>query len=114
MLCVSDNGATAPISALTYEFSIGPIRVLRSDDFSPRIIVRLDRSEQDSHRVRQEVNLIRTGIDHAAYEGRTSIDPVPHLSRSVLGKDEHNSFRPDQFANGRCTGFDDSSVEVTA
>ena len=27
---------------------------------------------------------------------------------------EQDSFRPDQFANGRCTGFDDSSVEVTA
>lgn len=35
---VSDNGATAPISALTYAFSIGSDRGLQADDFEPRII----------------------------------------------------------------------------
>jgi hypothetical protein len=38
MPCVSDNGATAPISALTYAFSIGPNRGLKTDDFVLRII----------------------------------------------------------------------------
>ena len=35
---VSDNGATAPISALTYAFSIGSIRGHEADDSDLRII----------------------------------------------------------------------------
>jgi hypothetical protein len=38
MPSVSDTGATAPISALTYAFSIGLCRGLQADDFEPRII----------------------------------------------------------------------------
>ena len=38
MLSVSDNGATAPISALTYAFSIGLDRGHETDDFEARII----------------------------------------------------------------------------
>jgi hypothetical protein len=38
MPCVSDNGATAPISALTYAFSIGSDRGLKTDDSVLRII----------------------------------------------------------------------------
>ena len=38
MPCVSDNGATAPISALTYAFSIGLDCGRRTDDFEARII----------------------------------------------------------------------------
>jgi hypothetical protein len=32
MPCVSDTGATAPISALTYAFSIGSIEAHKADD----------------------------------------------------------------------------------
>jgi hypothetical protein len=38
MRSVSDNGATAPISALTYAFSIGLDRGHETDDFEARII----------------------------------------------------------------------------
>jgi len=38
MPCVSDTGATAPISALTYAFSIGPDRGSKADDSEARII----------------------------------------------------------------------------
>ena len=38
MRCVSDNGATAPISALTYAFSIDSDRGLKADDSEARII----------------------------------------------------------------------------
>jgi hypothetical protein len=38
MRSVSDNGATAPISALTYAFSIGLDRGLETDDFEAQII----------------------------------------------------------------------------
>ena len=38
MPCVSDNGATAPISALTYAFSIGSDRGIKADDSAARII----------------------------------------------------------------------------
>ena len=38
MPCVSDNGATAPISALTYAFSVGLDRGLKADDSEARII----------------------------------------------------------------------------
>lgn len=38
MPCVSDNGATAPISALTNAFSIGLDRGHQTDDFGARII----------------------------------------------------------------------------
>ena len=38
MPCVSDTGATAPISALTYAFSIGLDRGLKADDSEARII----------------------------------------------------------------------------
>jgi hypothetical protein len=38
MPCVSDNGATAPISALTYAFSIGSDRDPKADDSEARII----------------------------------------------------------------------------
>lgn len=41
MRCVSDNGATAPISALTYAFSIGPGRGFEADDSEARIIAGL-------------------------------------------------------------------------
>jgi hypothetical protein len=38
MPCVSDTGATAPISALTYAFSIGSDRGFKADDSEARII----------------------------------------------------------------------------
>lgn len=38
MPCVSDNGAAAPISALTNAFSIGLDRGHKTDDFEARII----------------------------------------------------------------------------
>jgi hypothetical protein len=38
MPCVSDNGATAPISALTYAFSIDSDRGFNADDSEARII----------------------------------------------------------------------------
>jgi hypothetical protein len=38
MPCVSDNGATAPISALTYALSIGSDRGFKADDSEARII----------------------------------------------------------------------------
>lgn len=38
MRSVSDNGATAPISALTYAFSIGSDRGFKADDSEARII----------------------------------------------------------------------------
>jgi len=38
MPCVSDTGATAPISALTNAFSLGSNRGRRTDDFEARII----------------------------------------------------------------------------
>ena len=38
MRSVSDNGATAPISALTYAFSIGSDRGFNADDSDARII----------------------------------------------------------------------------
>jgi len=44
MRSVSDNGATAPISALTYAFSIGSDRGFNADDFEARIIA--DRTKQ--------------------------------------------------------------------
>jgi hypothetical protein len=40
MLCVSDNGATAPISALTYAFSIGSDCIGSSARFGPDCCVR--------------------------------------------------------------------------
>jgi hypothetical protein len=46
MPCVSDNGATAPISALTYAFSIGSDRGPRTDDFSLRIIALVTRASR--------------------------------------------------------------------
>ena len=39
MPCVSDNGATAPISALTNALSLGSNRGHMTDDFEPGIIV---------------------------------------------------------------------------
>jgi hypothetical protein len=60
---VSDTGATAPISALTYEFSIGLDRGHGTDDFSLRIISRRAGIEEESARLRQEVNRIRQGIE---------------------------------------------------
>ena len=39
MPCVSDTGATAPISALTNALSLGSNRDHRTDDFKPGIIV---------------------------------------------------------------------------
>lgn len=38
MPCVSDNGATAPISALTNAFSLGSNRGFKADDSEARII----------------------------------------------------------------------------
>ena len=38
MPCVSDTGATAPISALTNAFSLGSNRGRRTDDFEARVI----------------------------------------------------------------------------
>lgn len=43
MRSVSDNGATAPISALTNAFSLGSNRGRRTDDFGPGIIVSVAR-----------------------------------------------------------------------
>ena len=40
MRSVSDNGATAPISALTYAFIFVPNRGLQTDDFGRRIIAK--------------------------------------------------------------------------
>ncbi len=58
MRSVSDNGATAPISALTYAFSIGSDRGIKADDSEARIIAgrarrrlrvnRIDRSNSEA------------------------------------------------------------------
>lgn len=44
MRCVSDNGATAPISALTYAFSLGSNRGRKADDSVSRVVA--DRSDE--------------------------------------------------------------------
>ena len=38
MPCVSDTGATAPISALTYAFSIGSDRGLKANESGPEFV----------------------------------------------------------------------------
>jgi hypothetical protein len=63
MRSVSDIGATAPISALTYALSIGSDRGRSTDDFSPRITVRRAGMEEESAPLRQEVNRNRHLIE---------------------------------------------------
>lgn len=66
MRSVSDNGATAPISALTNAFSLGSNRGHRTDDFGPRIIARPAGIEPESAHLRQLVNRNRPGIAQVA------------------------------------------------
>jgi hypothetical protein len=70
MPCVSDNGATAPISALTNAFSLGSNRGHRTDDFGPRIIARRAHIEQESAHLRQLVKRNRPVIAHAVHADR--------------------------------------------
>jgi hypothetical protein len=51
MRSVSDTGATAPISALTYAFSIGWSRGQSTDDFARRIVATKRRSAARVKRV---------------------------------------------------------------
>lgn len=70
MRSLSDNGATAPISALTNAFSLGSNRGHRTDDFGPRIIARPADVEQESARIRQLVKRSRPVIAHVAHANR--------------------------------------------
>ena len=70
MRSVSDNGATAPISALTNAFSLGSNRGHRTDDFGPRIIARRTHIEQESAHLRQLVERNRPVIAHAVHAER--------------------------------------------
>lgn len=72
MRSVSDNGATAPISALTYAFSIGSDRGFKADDSEARIIA-------GQAKRRPRVNR----IDKPKGEAR----PGTRAGREPLGKD---------------------------
>ena len=62
MPCVSDNGATAPISALTYAFSIGSDRVFKADDSEARIIAGQARRRPRVNRIDKSKGDARLGI----------------------------------------------------
>jgi hypothetical protein len=66
MPCVSDNGATAPISALTYAFSIGSDRGMKADDSEARIIAgrakrrpRVNRIDKPKGEARHGIHAVR-------------------------------------------------------
>jgi len=89
MRSVSDNGATAPISALTYAFSIGSDRGFKADDSEARIIAsrakrtprvnRIDLSKGKARpgiRAGRETSGMRTG-------GRCAADVVNRIDNSA-------------------------------
>jgi hypothetical protein len=61
MPCVSDTGATAPISALTYAFSIDLDRGHKTDDFGPGIIAKAVRETSTWTAYGARPDLKRTG-----------------------------------------------------
>ncbi len=88
MPCVSDNGATAPISALTYAFSIGSDRDFKADDSEARIIAgqakpgaggnRIDKPKAGAGpgiRAGRETSGMRTG-------GRCAVNVVNRIDNS--------------------------------
>ncbi len=92
MPCVSDNGATAPISALTYAFSIGSDRGFKADDSEARIIAgrakrgprvnRIDKSKAEAGqgiRAGRETSGMRTG-------GRCTADVVNRIDNSARAR----------------------------
>jgi hypothetical protein len=114
MRSVSDNGATAPISALTYAFSIGSDRGLQTDDFGLRITALPACIEQESanlrqvvKRVRAVVAKIRAGIATRANRFRTFLD-----QGSATTNNFRHALTPQ--SNRLRAGFDDLSVEVIA
>jgi len=72
MRSVSDTGATAPISALTYAFSLGSDRGFKADDSESRIIAG---RAQRGPRVKQ--------IDTSEGEARPGIDAGPKTRKPV-------------------------------
>lgn len=73
MRSVSDNGATAPISALTNAFSIGLDRDHTTDDFEARIIEtavrgQLARDAKATRRRRDVSTMRRRGDDQPPHE----------------------------------------------
>jgi hypothetical protein len=88
MPCVSDTGATAPISALTYAFSIGSDRGFKADDSEARIIAdrakrkprvnRIDKPKVEAGpgiRAGRETSEMRTG-------GNCAVDAVNRIDNS--------------------------------
>lgn len=62
MRSVSDNGATAPISALTYAFSIGSDRGFGADDSEARIIAGRAKRGPRVNRIDKSKGEARPGI----------------------------------------------------
>jgi hypothetical protein len=90
MPCVSDNGASAPISALTNAFSLSSIRGHSADEFGPKIIARLADIEQKSAHLRQRMNWVRqviepmcTGIANGSNRLRTLLDQDSVKANSI-------------------------------
>lgn len=61
MRSVSDNGATAPISALTYAFSIGSDQGFKADDSEARIIADLVKQRPRVNRIDKPKGEARPG-----------------------------------------------------
>ena len=77
MPCVSDTGATAPISALTYAFSIGLDRGHTSDDFEAEIIETaapglLTFAQKATRRCRDMPPMRRPGDGQPTHAGRSA------------------------------------------
>jgi hypothetical protein len=89
MPCVSDNGATAPISALTYAFSIGSDRGFKADDSEARIIAGRAKRGPRVNRIDKPKGEARPSI-HAGHEtsgmgmiGRCAVDVVNRIDNSA-------------------------------
>ena len=89
MRSVSDNGATAPISALTYAFSIGSDRGFKADDSEARIIagrakrrLRVNRIDKSKGEARPGT---RAGREHLGMRmsGRCAADVVNRIDNST-------------------------------
>ena len=80
MPCVSDNGATAPISALTSAFSIGSDRGSKADDSEARIIAGRAKRRPVVNRIDKPKGEARLGI-HAGRETFGSKRPYDVVNR---------------------------------
>lgn len=110
MPCVSDTGATAPISALTNAFSLGSNRGHKTDDFGPGIIVPAVREASTWTAYGRGPDLKRTGTgpqenwgELQAVRVRPETGLLPHRIWTTSGLRHAPSVPPD-----------DSSAEIIA